>query len=334
MSTAAVKQKSGPSGGRTPGFNHTRKPQPTKGKILLARMLSKWQLYLFLLLPLIYILLFAYVPMAGLQIAFKKFSPGLGIWGSPWVGFANFTKFFSSYQFQRVILNTVSISFYSLAAGFPIPIILALMLNSMRSAWYKKTVQMVTYIPHFISTVVLVGMLLQMINPRIGVFTALYSAISGNEAPNLISLPEAFKHLYVGSGVWQSMGWSSIIYIAALSGVDPELHEAAQIDGASRFKRVLHIDFPCLLPTATILLILAVGQIMNVGFEKVFLMQNNLNRRASEVISTYVYQVGLSSSSQNFSYATAIGFFNSLVNFTLIITVNKLTRKLSNNSLW
>jgi len=334
MSTAAVKQKSGSSDGRTPGFNHTRKPLATKGKLLLAQMLSKWQLYLFLLLPLIYILLFAYVPMAGLQIAFKKFSPGLGIWGSPWVGFDNFTKFFSSYQFQRVILNTVSISFYSLAAGFPIPIILALMLNSMRSAWYKKTVQMVTYIPHFISTVVLVGMLLQMINPRIGVFTALYTAISGNEAPNLIALPEAFKHLYVGSGVWQSMGWSSIIYIAALSGVDPELHEAAQIDGASRFKRVLHIDFPCLLPTATILLILAVGQIMNVGFEKVFLMQNNLNRRASEVISTYVYQVGLSSSSQNFSYATAIGFFNSLINFTLIITVNKLTRKLSNNSLW
>ncbi len=334
MSTATAKQKSGSSGGRTPGFNHTGVPFLPKGKSLLAQILSKWQLYLFLLLPLVYILLFAYVPMAGLQIAFKKFSPGLGIWGSPWVGFDNFTKFFASYQFQRVILNTVSISFYSLAAGFPIPIILALMLNSMRSAWYKKTVQMVTYIPHFISTVVMVGMLLQMINPRIGVFAVLYTAISGNEAPNLIALPEAFKHLYVGSGVWQSMGWSSIIYIAALSGVDPELHEAAQIDGASRFKRVMHIDFPCLLPTATILLILAVGQIMNVGFEKIFLMQNNLNRRASEVISTYVYQIGLSSSSQNFSYATAIGLFNSLVNFTLIITVNKLTKKLSNNSLW
>lgn len=305
-----------------------------RNKGMIERILSKWQLYLFLLLPLLYLVIFSYIPMAGLQIAFKKFMPALGIWGSEWIGFDHFVKFFNSYQFQRVLVNTVAISFYSLIAGFPVPILLALMLNSMRSAWYKKTVQMVTYIPHFISTVVMVGILLQLFNPRIGVFSLMIGALSGGEPPNLIAKPETFSHMYVWSGIWQSMGWSSIIYIAALAGVDPELHEAAQIDGASRFKRVLHIDFPCLLPTATILLILAAGQIMNVGFEKIFLMQNNLNLRASEVISTYVYKVGLSSSAQNFSYATAIGLFNSLVNFMLIISVNRITKRMSNNSLW
>ena len=304
------------------------------GKNLRNSIISRWQLYLFLLLPIIYLIIFAYVPMTGLQLAFKKFHMPSGIWSSPWVGFSQFEKFFDSYMFSRVLGNTIQISFYSLIAGFPIPIIFALALNSMKSYYYKKTIQLVTYMPHFISTVVMVGMLLQMINPRIGILGILYSAVTGGEAPNLIGLPGAFSHLYVWSGVWQSMGWSSIIYLAALSSVDPELHEAALIDGASRFQRVRYIDFPSILPTATILLIMNSGQIMNIGFEKVFLMQNNLNLRASEVISTYVYKVGLASSMQDFSYATAIGLFNSLVNFSLIIIVNQIAKRVSGEGLW
>jgi len=295
---------------------------------------SRWQLYLFLLLPLAYIIIFAYVPMTGLQLAFKKFSPRLGIWGSPWVGFDQFEKFFKSYMFERVLLNTIRVSLYSLIAGFPIPIIFALLLNSMRSYLYKRSIQMITYMPHFISMVVLVGMLLQMINPRIGILGIVFKALTGTEVPNLIGLPEAFSHLYVWSGIWQNLGWGSIIYIAALASVDKELHEAAEIDGASRFQRVRFIDFPSILPTATIMLILNSGQIMNVGFEKAFLMQNGLNQRASEVISTYVYKVGIASSTQDFSYATAIGLFNSVINFALISLVNAFSKRISGNRLW
>ena len=297
-------------------------------------VLSRWQLYLFLLLPLAYIVVFAYVPMSGLQLAFKKFSPRLGIWGSPWVGFDQFEKFFKSYMFERVLKNTIRVSLYSLIAGFPIPIIFALLLNSMRNYKYKRSIQMITYIPHFISTVVLVGMVLQMINPRVGLFGMLYRALAGSDLPNLIGMPKAFSHLYVWSGVWQGLGWGSIIYISALASVDSELHEAAEIDGASRFQRVRFIDFPSILPTATIMLILNSGQIMNVGFEKVFLMQNGLNLRASEVISTYVYKVGIASSTQDFSYATAIGLFNSVINFALICLVNSFSKRVSDNRLW
>ena len=310
--------------------------KPAKDKKLkqYSAILSRWQLYLFLLLPLAYIIIFAYVPMAGLQLAFKKFSAPLGIWGSPWIGFGQFAKFFKSYMFDRVLVNTIKISLYSLIVGFPIPIIFALLLNSMCNYRYKRTIQMITYIPHFISMVVLVGMLLQMINPRIGIFGVLYSTITGMDTPNIIGKPEAFSHLYVWSGIWQNLGWSSIIYIAALSAVEIELHEAAQIDGASRFQRVCFIDFPSILPTAIIMLILNSGQVMNIGFEKVFLMQNNLNLSASEVISTYVYKVGLASTTQDFSYATAIGLFNAIINFALINIVNALSKRISGDRLW
>ena len=312
----------------------TLKPVRQKRSVRRKEILSRWQLYLFLLLPLVYIIVFAYVPMAGLQLAFKKFSPRLGIWGSPWVGLDQFTKFFKSYMFERVLKNTIRVSLYSLIAGFPIPIIFALLLNSMRNYKFKRSIQMITYIPHFISTVVLVGMVLQMINPRIGLFGMLYRALAGSDLPNLIGMPKAFSHLYVWSGVWQGLGWGSIIYISALASVDSELHEAAEIDGASRFQRVRFIDFPSILPTATIMLILNSGQIMNVGFEKVFLMQNGLNLRASEVISTYVYKVGIASSTQDFSYATAIGLFNSAINFALICLVNSFSKRVSDNRLW
>lgn len=307
---------------------------PVHKKSLPKRVLSKWQLYVFLLIPLVYIIIFAYVPMTGLQLAFKKFTANLGIWGSPWIGFANFERFFTSYQFTRVIKNTLTISFYGLIAGFPLPILLALVLNSLRSERYKKFAQTVTYLPYFISTVVLVGILTQMLNPRIGLVANIYTGLTGMEFTNLMASPGAFPHLYVWSGVWQSMGYNSIIYIAALSGVAPELHEAAEIDGASRFQRVLHIDWPTVLPTAAIMLILNAGQLMNVGFEKAWLMQNDMNVAASEVISTYVYKVGIAMSTADFAYGTAIGLFNSVINLLLIVTVNFSSKRLGGNSLF
>ena len=290
-------------------------------------------LYLFLLPPLFWLILFCYQPMAGVQIAFKKYSISGGIWGSPWIGFENFTKFFSSYMFNRVMSNTLILSFYGLIAGFPLPILFALCLNAMRSLRLKKTVQMVTYAPHFISTTVLVGMLFAIFNSRIGIYGTIGQYLSGAYPPDLFSNVSAFKHLYVWSGIWQSMGFSAIIYIAALSGVDPELHEAAQIDGASRLKRILHIDLPCILPTASILLILSSGSILSVGFEKVYLMQNNINLSASEIISTYVYKVGLTGGT-DFSYSTAIGLFNSVINMTMLVLVNGITRRISTTSLF
>lgn len=297
--------------------------------------LAKWQLYLFLLLPVAYILIFAYVPMAGIQIAFKKFDIAAGIWGSPWVGFDNFERFFSAYNFWSILWNTLSLALYGLIAGFPLPILLALLLNSFPSETYKKIVQTVSYMPHFISTVVIVGMLVQIFNPRTGAFGVIAHLLTGRMINvDLLSKPEAFSHMYVWSGIWQGIGWGSIIYIAALSSVDAELHEAAQIDGATRWQRVLKIDLPSILPTATIMLILNAGGIMNVGFEKVYLMQNNLNISKSEVISTYVYKVGMQIAGGDFSFATAIGLFNSVINFILLIIVNTITKKISSTSLW
>ncbi len=296
--------------------------------------LQNWQLYIFLLPSLAFILTFAYVPMAGIQIAFKEYNFNLGIWGSEWVGLTNFRRFFDSYQFTTLLWNTVSLSFYALIAGFPLPIIFALLLNSFTSAKYKKLVQSISYMPHFISTVVIVGMLIQLFNPRTGAFGALFTLFTDSMLPDAFGKPGAFQHLYVWSGIWQGIGWGSIIYIAALSAVDEELHDAAQIDGATRFQRVRHIDFPSILPTATIMLILSVGHIMDVGFEKVYLMQNDLNISKSEVISTYVYKVGMTIGSGDFSFATAIGLFNSLINFALLITVNLASKKFSNTSLW
>lgn len=307
--------------------------QRKKGR-LLRRILSCWQLYVFLLIPLIYLIIFCYGPMTGLQIAFKKFRAADGIWGSPWVGFDQFEKFFNSYMFVRVLKNTVVVSLYSLIAGFPMPIILALILNSLRSDRYRKVAQTITYLPYFISTVVLVGILTQMLNPRVGLVANLYRLFTDTEMPNVMASPSAFPHLYVWSGVWQSMGYNSIIYIAALANTDPELHEAAEVDGASRFQRVIHIDLPTILPTASILLIMNCGNIMNVGFEKAFLMQNNVNLETSEVISTYVYKVGLGNTVTDFSYATAIGLFNSIINLVMIVVVNTITKRLNGNSLF
>lgn len=292
----------------------------------------KWQLHLFMLLPVVSVLIFSYYPMFGVQIAFKNFIASDGIWGSEWVGFTHFRKFFNSFYFSRVVGNTLKISAYTILTDFPLPIIFALVLNTMRGLKVKKWVQTITYMPHFISTVVLVGLLLQVLSPINGLYGNLYRLFTNGMYPaDIIGKPSAFIHLYVWSGVWQGLGWSSIIYIAALSGIDPELHEAAQIDGATRLRRMLHIDLPGILPTACILLIMRAGSVMSVGFEKIYLMQNSLNLSQSEVISTYVYKVGMTAGGSNFSYAAAIGLFNSVINCSLLLIVNAVTGKLSAN---
>ena len=294
----------------------------------------RWQLYLLLLLPLAYLIVFAYFPMGGLVIAFKKYNIAQGIFGSPWVGLDNFIKFFSSYKFANIIQNTLVISLYSLLVSFPIPIVFALLLNAMLNEKYKKVIQTVTYIPYFISTVVMVGLIMQILNNRSGIYGNFYTLLTGRVAANILTDGKLFKHIYVWSGVWQTTGYSAIIYIAALSGVDMTLHEAATIDGASRMQRLLYVDIPAILPTASIMLILAVGNIMNLGFEKVLLMQNNLNLNYSEIISTYVYKVGLASGLNDFSLSTAISMFNSVVNFLLLSLANWGSKKLNGSGIF
>ena len=294
-----------------------------------------WQLYAFMLIPLIWVIIFCYAPMLGAQIAFRKYQPRLGIWDSPWVGFYQFKKFFNSYQFSKVMVNTIVISLYTILCSFPLPIIFALVLNSTRSRKFRTVTQTIVTMPHFISVVVLVGILLQIFNSRTGVYGTLMESITGAYPEDLFSKPANFRHMYVWSGVWQQFGWNSIVYIAALAAVSPELHEAAQIDGASRFQRMLHVDLPAILPTITIMLILRMGSVMTIGFEKVYLMQNSLNLTASEIISTYVYKVGLSSAgTTDLSYSTAIGLFNSAINLVLISVTNFIARKLGGNGLW
>jgi putative aldouronate transport system permease protein len=294
-----------------------------------------WQLYVFLILPVAYILIFAYVPMVGVQLAFRKFSLAGGIWGSPWVGMAQFRKFVTSYYFERVIVNTLRLSFYSIFAGFPFPILFALVLNTITRVRFKKIVQTVTYMPHFISVIVIVGMMMQIFHPTIGVYGVFAKVLTGAAPEDLFAKPAAFPHLYIWSGIWQGFGWGSIIYLATLTAVSIELYEAAEMDGASRFQRILHIDLPALAPTIIIMLIMRMGRVMSIGFEKIYLMQNDLNLRTSEVISTYVYKQGLGSGvSSDYAYATAIGLFNSVINFILISAVNWLANRVSSVSLW
>jgi ABC-type polysaccharide transport system permease subunit len=299
-----------------------------------TRMKRHWQLYLLIFLPLVYLIIFSYGPMGGLLIAFKHYNFALGIFKSPWAGLENFNNFFSSYKFTAVLRNTLTLSFYSLLVGFPLPIIFALLLNAIPFNKYKKTIQTVTYIPHFISTVVMVGIIFQLLNNRTGIYGSLFMRYLGDQPPDILGNGSYFKHIYVWSGIWQGTGYASIIYFAALSNVDPMLHEAALVDGASRFQRILHIDIPSIMPTASIMLILAVGGIMNVAFEKTFLMQNSLNINYSEVISTYVYKVGLASGINDFSQSAAIGMFNSGINFLLLIAANMGCKKLNGSGIF
>ncbi|GIQ65468.1 sugar ABC transporter permease [Paenibacillus cisolokensis] len=294
------------------------------------RIGRNWGLYLLLLPAVVLLLLFTYIPMYGVIIAFKDYSPVLGITGSPWAGFKHFEKFFQSYQFELTIKNTLYISLYSFAT-FPIPIIFALLVNQMRQNWFRRFFQTVTYMPHFISTVVLVGLMLILLSPGNGLIGNLFR-LFGAEAPNLMGSAGWFSSVYVWSDVWQQTGWNSIIFLAALSAVDPSLYEAAKVDGASRWQNIWNIDLPMLMPTAITLLILRVGGLLGVGFEKAYLMQNNLNITGSEVISTYVYKVGLLSA--QYSFSSAVNLFNTVINFILLIMVNRISRKYSEQSLW
>ena len=298
----------------------------------LQQMKKSYMLYIFLLPAVIMVAIFCYAPMYGVLMAFQNYSPSKGILGSPWVGFEWFERFFNIPRFWQILGNTMTLSVYSLIVGFPIPIILAVLINSVESNRFRRVTQTVTYMPHFISTVVLVGMITVFLSPRSGFLNHMLEMFGAAEDTYYMGVAEYFPHIYVWSGVWQDMGWNSIIYLAALTGVDQALHEAAQVDGATKLQRIWHIDLPAIIPTMVILLILNVGSIMSVGYEKVFLMQNDLNIMSSEVISTYVYKIGLTQ--QQFSYSAAIGLFNNVINFILLITVNKISAKLSGSSLW
>jgi putative aldouronate transport system permease protein len=304
-----------------------------KRSVVWKRIKRSWQLYLFLALPLAWLLVFMYYPMYGAQIAFRDFLPGRSILGSEWIGFANFTRFFESPLFVRLLSNTLWLSVYSLIIGFPIPIILALSLNQLRTGTFKRSVQMVSYAPYFISTVVMAGLILQFLDMRRGPLNLLLQAL-GMESIHFMGIASYFPSIYVWSGVWQNTGFGTIIYLAALSTIDPALHEAAVVDGASRLQRIWHIDIPGILPVIVTLLILNMGQVMNVGFEKTFLLQNALNLETSEVISTYVYKIGLAGGVANFSYAAAIGLFNSILGLILLVAANQISRKLTQTSIF
>nr|WP_308626333.1 ABC transporter permease subunit [uncultured Eisenbergiella sp.] len=290
-----------------------------------------WQLYLMLVLPVSYLIIFAYLPMGGAVIAFKDYSIRGGIWGSDWVGLKHFKNFFTTPDFRNLMRNTLALSLYSLIISFPMPILLALAINEMRGRHYKKIVQMVTYLPYFISTVVLVGIMQNIFSVRTGLVNNIITLLGGT-AVDFMGKPELFRSLYVWSGVWQGMGYSAVIYIAALASVDISQTEAAIIDGAGRFARVWNVDIPAIMPTIVIQLILAVGSIMSLGFEKVYLMQNPVNMQSSEIISTFVYKRGLINF--QYSYATAVGLFNSVCNLVLIVLANMFSKKVNETSLW
>lgn len=290
-----------------------------------------WQLYLLLLIPIAYFVVFKYIPMANTVIAFKDYNVVDGVWGSDWAGVKHFERFFSNPSFWPVLRNTFVLSAYVVLASFPIPIVLALALNEVRLRFFKNTVQMVTYAPYFISTVVVVSMTILFLSPRVGL-AADVTQFFGLGTIDFLSDPDYFRHIYVLSDIWQTMGYSAVIYLAALAGIDPTLYEAAKVDGASRLQKIIHVDIPGLLPTAMIVLVLGVGNIMAIGFEKAFLFQNSLNLSQSEIIPTYTYKVGLLSA--DFSQAAAIGLFNGGINLVLLLAVNALVKRLTGNGLW
>jgi len=292
---------------------------------------NSWQLYLFVLPAFISIFVFAYIPMYGVVMAFQNFRPALGFFNSPWVGFDHFIRFFNSHHFWPLIRNTLHINLYALVIGFPLPIILALAFNEAKDGMFKKFIQTTTYAPHFISVVVMSGMIISFLSPTTGIINHILGFF-GVGPIAFLQIPEWFSSVFVWSGVWQSTGWASIIYLAALAGVDPTLHEAAIVDGASRIQRVWHINLPTIKPTIIILLIMNVGNLMAMGFERVLLLQTPMNMTHSNVIATYVYEVGLIGG--QFSFAAAVGLFNSVINAILLIIVNRVAKKVSEVGLW
>ncbi|RAX20460.1 sugar ABC transporter permease [Actinomyces sp. Z5] len=317
MSTAVVKRAGAPAGRSGHG---------------LARHLKRyWQLWAMVLPATAFVLVFAYVPMYGIQLAFREFDFTAGLTGGRFVGLKYFQQFFDSPMFATLMRNTVLISITTLVLGFIAPIILALLINQLMRSRIKRWVQTITYLPHFISVVVIVGMLQVFLSPSDGLLTRLLASI-GISGTNFLGDTGSFVPVYVLSDIWQHAGWNSIIYLAALAGVNTQLYEAARIDGANRWQLIRHVDIPALVPTMIILLILNMGNVLNTGFEKVFLMQNTLNLPISEVISTYTYKIGILSS--QFSYSTAIGLFNTLINFTFLVLANRIAKRVSDTSLW
>ncbi len=303
-----------------------------KGRVF-SDLKSNYQLYLMILIPFIYILVFRYFPMYGAQIAFRNYNPIDGITSSEWVGLDNFRRFFESPQSWEIIKNTLVLAIYGQLVNLPIPILLALGLNYCRSNKLKKSVQMITYLPHFLSTVIIVSLITMMFNYQSGLVNNIAEKFTGKRF-DIMNVSSNFKHLYVLSGAWQGAGWSSILYVSALAGVDPSLHEAAMIDGASKVKRIWHIDLPSILPTVAIMLIMSMGRILSVGFDKTFMMQNPTNLAVSEVLSTFEYKRGIAASIPDYSYPAAIGLTASAVTFVLVMISNKLSQKLSGYGLW
>jgi len=303
----------------------SEKKAVSKLKSKIDYIIKNYHLYLLIAPAVILTIIFKYIPMYGAVIAFKDFSTIKGILGSDWVGVENFTKFLSSPNFADIFMNTLKLSFFGLIIGFPVPIILALMLNQLRRAAVKKNIQLVLYAPNFISVVVIVGMVFIFLSPT-GPINHLVSFITGKPLM-FMSNPDYFRSIYIISGIWQAAGWSSIIYVAALANVDPELHNAATIDGANILQRMIHIDLPTLKPLMAVTFILAAGGIMSIGFEKAYLMQTSMNLPSSEILPTYVYKVGLQSG--DYAYSTAVGLFNSVINVILLFVVNKIVKKLN-----
>lgn len=310
-----------------------KKRREASGGNMKKRLKTTWPLFVLLLPGLIYMMVFKYSPMYGAIIAFKDYKIKDGIWWSAWVGLKWFAKFFNYYECWDLIRNTLRISIYSMIVGMVVSIILALMMNCVRSKALKNVAQTVTYMPHFVSVVVLVGIVIRFFNPSIGAISKLIQAFGGTDR-DLMGVAAAVPHIYVWSGVWQNAGWNTVLYLAALTAVDLELHEAAIVDGASRFQRVRYIDIPAIVPTIVISLISNMGSILTVGAEKMLLMQNDLNRGTTEVISTYVYSKGIASANPQYSYASAIGLLNSVISFILIVVTNQICKKLSDTSLF
>ena len=301
------------------------------GRSLWLRIRRNGGLYLLMIPAMIIFICFTYLPMYGIVIAFKNFKPARGILGSEWAGLRYFKKYFSSYMFSNTIRNTLVISIYTILVTFPLPILIALMCNQMYAKRFKKFFQLSTYLPYFISTVVMCGMIVLFLSPSSGVIPKLLGYI-GVQTGDLMGKASAFSSIYVWTEAWQHVGWDSIMYIAALSAVDPQLYEAAVVDGANKWQKMRSIDIPLLMPTAVVLFILRAGSVMSVGFEKVYLLQNDLNISASEIISTYVYKMGLKSN--QYSYSAAIGLFNNVVNFILLLSVNFIAGKMGDTSLF
>ena len=318
------------SSGTAPGYGGSMVRKPSFWERIKKDFKRNWFIYLIILTVIIWYAIFRYAPMYGASIAFKEFKPARGITGSPWVGFKHFVDFFSSYYFVRILRNTLLLSIQGLIFSFPAPIILALLLNEVRQNVYKRVVQTITYLPHFISLVVICGMIRTFVKED-GIVTYILT-LFGFPNQNLLIDPGNFRPIYIISGIWQGVGWGSIIYLAALSGIDQELYEAARIDGAGRLRQTWHVTLPGLLPTIVILLILRIGDILNVGYEKVMLLYTPTIYETADVISTFVYRRGIQDAS--FSYATAVDLFNSVVACLLIFFANKLSKKLTENSLW